>query len=157
MLQNARVPAFTISELRVYQVEISSRLNSILFFKMISQLHVKISTRYTELKIQLGLANLRWNFKPGWKSQIFLIIDIFTNPRWKFDTTHPNSLFAFKKIKMVTSQVRFKWTDGKFIILIKCLQEFKNPMKFRNYDSNTIGKCEKKSIFSKKSREIYLF
>ena len=31
-------------------VEISSRLDSKLFFKMALQLHVKISTRYTELK-----------------------------------------------------------------------------------------------------------
>ena len=59
------------------QVEISSRLNSKLLFKMTLQLHVKISTRYTELKFQLGLANPRWNFKPGWKFQNFHLIDFF--------------------------------------------------------------------------------
>ena len=37
-----------------YRVEISSRLNSKLLFKMALQLHVKISTRHTELKFQLG-------------------------------------------------------------------------------------------------------
>ena len=41
------------------RVEISSRLNGKLLFKMALQLHVKISTRYTELKFQLGLANPR--------------------------------------------------------------------------------------------------
>ena len=37
-----------------YRVEISSRLNSKLIFKMALQLRVKISTRHTELKFQLG-------------------------------------------------------------------------------------------------------
>ena len=37
---------------------------------------------------------------------------------------------------MVTSQARFKWTDGKLINLIKCLQELKSSMEFRNYDSS---------------------
>ena len=59
------------------QVEISSRLNSKLLFKMTLQLHVKISTGYTELKFQLSLANPRWNFKPGWKFQNFHLIDFF--------------------------------------------------------------------------------
>ena len=44
---------------KVYQVEISSRLNSKLLFNMTLQLHA----RYTELKFQLGLANPRWNIK----------------------------------------------------------------------------------------------
>ena len=70
------------------RVEISSWLNSKLLFKMTLELHVEISTRYTELKFQLGLANSRWNFNPGWKFQIFHIMDIFSNPGWKFDTTH---------------------------------------------------------------------
>ena len=37
-----------------YRVEILSRLNSKLLFKMTLQLHVEISTRHTELKFQLG-------------------------------------------------------------------------------------------------------
>ena len=37
---------------------------------------------------------------------------------------------------MATSQARFKWTDNKLINLIKCLQEFKSSMAFRNCDSN---------------------
>ena len=37
---------------------------------------------------------------------------------------------------MATSQARFKWTDDKVINLIKCLQEFKSSMEFRNWDSN---------------------
>ena len=41
------------------RVEISSQLNSKLLFKMTLQLHVKISTRYTELKFKLGLAKPR--------------------------------------------------------------------------------------------------
>ena len=59
------------------QVEISSRLNSKLLFKMTLQLHVKISTRYTKLKFQLGLANPKWNFNTGWKFQIFHITNFF--------------------------------------------------------------------------------
>ena len=43
----------------VKRVEMSSRLNSKLLFKMTLQLHVKISTRYSELKFQLGLAKPR--------------------------------------------------------------------------------------------------
>ena len=41
------------------RVEISSQLNSKPLFKMTLQLHLKISTRYTELKFQLSLANPR--------------------------------------------------------------------------------------------------
>ena len=50
----------------------------------------------------------------------------------------------FKKIKMATSQARFKWTDDKLINLIKCLQEFKSCMEFRNRDSNSdkVKLCE---------------
>ena len=70
------------------RVAISSRLNSKLLFKMTLQLHVKISTRNTEFKFQLGLAKPRWNVNPGWKFQNFHIIGIFFNPGWKFDTTH---------------------------------------------------------------------
>ena len=69
-------------------VEISSRLNSKLLFKIMLQLHVKISTWYTKLKFQLGLANPKWNFNPGWKFQIFHKIDIFSNPGWKFYAMH---------------------------------------------------------------------
>ena len=53
---------------------------SFFFMKMTLQLHVRSSARYTKLKFQLGLANPRWNFNPGWKFQIFHIIDIFSNP-----------------------------------------------------------------------------
>ena len=69
-------------------VEISSRLNSKLLFKITLQLHVKISTRYTKLKFQLGLANPKGNFNLGWKFQIFHKIDIFSNPGWKFYAMH---------------------------------------------------------------------
>ena len=41
------------------RVEILSRLNSKFLFKMTLQLHVKISTLYTEMKFQLGFANPR--------------------------------------------------------------------------------------------------
>ena len=84
------------------RVEISSWLNSKLFFKMTLQLHEKISTRSTELKFQLYLAKPRWNFNPGWKFQIFHIIDIFSNPGWKFDTTHAWTpcLFFLKKFSI---------------------------------------------------------
>ena len=37
---------------------------------------------------------------------------------------------------MANSQPRFKWTDYKFINLIKCLQELKSSMEFRNCNSN---------------------
>ena len=35
---------------------------------------------------------------------------------------------------MATSQARFRWIDDKLINLIKCLQEFKNFVEFRNCD-----------------------
>ena len=38
-----------------------------------------------------------------------------------------NFLFIFKKIKILNSRARFKWTDDKLIGLVKCLQEFKFP------------------------------
>ena len=47
------------------RVQISSRLNRKLLFKVTLQLHLKISTRYDKLNFQLGLANLRWNWNPG--------------------------------------------------------------------------------------------
>ena len=37
---------------------------------------------------------------------------------------------------MATSQAHFKWIDDKIINLIKCLQEFRSSMEFRNSDSN---------------------
>ena len=37
---------------------------------------------------------------------------------------------------MATSPSRFKWTDGELTSLIKCLQEFKSSMEFRNCGSN---------------------
>ena len=81
------------------RVEISCRLNSNILFKMKLQLHVKISTRYTELKFKLGLANPRRNFNLGWKFQIFHIMDIFSNPGWKFDTTYAWIPCSFLKNK----------------------------------------------------------
>ena len=104
------------------RVEISSQLNSKFLFKMIFQLHVKISTR---------LAN------PGSKFQIFNIINIFSSPKWKFDPTIVQiSCLSSKTVKMSTSQTCFNWTDDKFIELIKCLEEFKSFMEFRNHNSN---------------------
>ena len=38
---------------------------------------------------------------------------------------------------MTSSQARFKQTDDKLINLIKCFQEFKNSMEFRNCETNT--------------------
>ena len=110
------------------RVEISSRLNSELLFEMILQLHVKISTRCAELKFQLGLANPRWNFIPGWKFEISPIIDIFSNPGWKFDTKHEFLVYLKKTKTMATSKARFKWTDDRHGNLMKCLQEFKSYM-----------------------------
>ena len=37
---------------------------------------------------------------------------------------------------MAISQACLKWTVDKLINLIKCLQEFKSSMEFRNCDSN---------------------
>ena len=37
---------------------------------------------------------------------------------------------------MATSQALFKWNNGRFTSLIKCLQEFKSCLEFRNCDSN---------------------
>ena len=113
----------------VYQADISSWLNSKLLLEMALQLSVKISARYTEFKSQLGLANPRWNFNPGWKHHIFHI-PIF--PTWD-----KNSWFTFRKNKDDASNAYFRCTDDKFISLIKCLQEFKSSIKFRNCESNT--------------------
>ena len=70
------------------RAEISSRLDSKHLLKVTLQLHVKVSALYIELKFELGLANPRLNFNPGWKFQISHTIDIFSNLGWKFDTTH---------------------------------------------------------------------
>ena len=73
---------------------------------MTLQLHEKSLTPYIELKFQLGLADPRWNFKLGWKFEIFLVIEIVSNPEWKLIQRAP-------EIEMVTSQARFKLTDDK--------------------------------------------
>ena len=119
------------------RAEISSRLNSKLLFKMTLQSPVKISTWCTELKFQLGLAKPKWNFNLGWKFQVFHIIYIFFQPEMEIlYYANANSLFMFYKIKMATSQARFKWTDDKLSNLMKCLQELKSSKEFRNCDSN---------------------
>ena len=71
-----------------------------------------------------------------------------------------DSLLIFSKNK--NSQARFKWTDDKLTNLIKCLQEFKSSMEFRNYESNAekvklyegVRKSLNRSIYSKMSRQI---
>ena len=56
---------------------------------------------------------------------------------------------------MATSQVRFKWTDDKVINLIKCLQEFKSSMEFRNCDSTNAVKVKLYESVRKSLAEIY--
>ena len=61
---------------------------------------------------------------------------------------------------MANSQARFKWTDDKLIDLIKCLQEFKKSMEFRNCASNankvklyeSVRKSLNRYIWFKKSK-----
>ena len=55
---------------------------------------------------------------------------------------------------MATSQARFKWTDEKLVNLIKCLQEFKSFMEFRNCDSNA-DKVKLYESVRKSLAEIY--
>ena len=55
---------------------------------------------------------------------------------------------------MATSQALSKWNDGRFINLIKCLQEFKNCMEFRNCDSNA-DKVKLYESVRKGQAEIY--
>ena len=55
---------------------------------------------------------------------------------------------------MATSQARFKWTDEKLVNLIKCLQEFKSFMEFRNCDSN-VEKVKLYESVRKSLAEIY--
>ena len=55
---------------------------------------------------------------------------------------------------MTISQARFKWTDDKLSNLIKCLQEFKSSMEFRNYDSNA-DKVKLYESVRKSLAEIY--
>ena len=114
----------------VYRVKISFRLNSKLFLKVTLQLHVKISTWYAELKLQLGLAGMNIsnflynrNFFPNRNENLILRTCEFL-------------AYFSKKIKMETPQARFKWTYDKLTNLIKYLQEFKSSMEFRKCNSN---------------------
>ena len=54
---------------------------------------------------------------------------------------------------MAISQARLKWNDDKLISLIKCLQEFKSSMEFRNCDSNADKVKLNESV--RKSLNIY--
>ena len=54
---------------------------------------------------------------------------------------------------MATSQASFKWTDGKLINLIKCTQEFKSSMEFKNCGSNA-GKVKLYENVKKSQEEI---
>ena len=140
----------------VQRVEISSRLNRKLLFKMTLQLHVKISIWHTELKFQLGLANPKWDFNPGWKFQISHIIDIFSNPGWKFDTTHarvPCLFFLKNKDGDFTSTFQMdRWQTYLSYRVFTRIQRFHGIQKFRlkRWQSQIIWKYEKKSI------QIYL-
>ena len=121
----------------VYQVKISSRLKSKLHFKMTLQLHVKISILYTELKFQFVLTNRRWNVNQTWKFQVFHIIDIFSNPGWKFDTENARISFFFffflkNKYGILTSTFQMdRWQTYQS----HKMQEFKSSMGFRNCNS----------------------
>ena len=92
----------------VYRPEISSRLNSKFLFKMTLQLHVKLSTRYTWLKFQLGSAK-QMKFQRGMKILNFPYNRHSFQPGLKiWYYARKNALFIFKKIKMTTcSQARF--------------------------------------------------
>ena len=57
--------------------------------------HSKKTLAHTELKFRLGSANPRWIFNLGWKFRIFHIIDIFSNPDWKFYITHARTPCLF--------------------------------------------------------------
>ena len=129
----------------VYQVKISSRLNSKLHFKMTLQLHVKISILYTDLKFQFVLTNRRWNVNQTWKFQVFHIIDIFSNPGWKFDTENARISFFFlffcfffvaflkKQDGILTSTFQMdRWQTYQSYKM----QEFRSSMGFRNCNSN---------------------
>ena len=82
---------------------------------MTLQLHVKISTRHTELKfLQPEIKNPNfpydWHFfQPGMKI-------------WYY--AHMNSLFIFIKIKMATSHGRFKLTDDKSYKMFTRIEQF---------------------------------
>ena len=109
------------------RVEILSRLNSKLLFKMTLHLHVKISARHTELKIQLGLANPRYNLNLGPKFQIFYIIDIFPNLDKNLILCTREFLIVYclkNKDGEFTSTFQMHWWHWWLISHIKCLQEF---------------------------------
>ena len=102
----------------VYRVKISFRLNSKLFLKVTLQLHVKISTWYAELKLQLSLAGMN--------------ISNFLYNRNFFPNRNENLILRTCE----TPQACFRWTYDKLTNLIKYLQEFKSSMEFRKCNSN---------------------
>ena len=59
------------------------------------------------------------------------------------------------EINMATSQTLFKWNNGRFINLIKCLQEFKSSTEFRNWDSNANKVKLYKSLRKESPVELY--
>ena len=77
--------------------------------------------------------------EPGMKIPNFPYNRHFFQPGMKiWYYARMNSLFIFKKLKMETSQGRFKWTDEKPINLRKCLQELDSlyvQLTFSNIDS----------------------
>ena len=114
----------------VHGVEFSSQLNSKLISKVTLQLHVK---RYIEMKFRTGMkiSNLPHN-----RHFSQLVIKI-----WYYGRANSLLIF-FKKIKIATSQGRFKWTDGK-LNFIKYLQKSKSSMEFRSCNS----KADKVKLF----------
>ena len=82
---------------------------------MTLQLHVKISTRHTELKF----------LQPGIKNPILPYDWHFFQPRMKiWYYAHMNSLFIFIKIKMATSHGSFKLTDDKSYKMFTRIEQF---------------------------------
>ena len=65
-----------------------------------------------------------------------------------------------KKIKLETSQARFKWTNDKLINPVKYLEKFKSFMEFRNCGLNedkvkryeSVRKTLNSYMYSEKSR-----
>ena len=115
---------------------------------MNSYLHVKISTWYTELKIQTSLTKPRWNLNPDKNFKFFIQSTFFPISNENLiPSTREFLVYFFKKIWRLHQHVLVRWQTYQSHKMFTRIQKFHGILKLRlkRWQSQIIWKYEKRS------------